>query len=55
MASRVRLWKQTLPQHAVGGAMIDYAWDLVGNNGEAVWQDWAWCRADATRTSSTDR
>jgi UDP-N-acetylglucosamine diphosphorylase/glucosamine-1-phosphate N-acetyltransferase len=47
VASRVRLWKQTLPQHAVGGAMIDYAWDLVGHNGEAVWQDWAWRRADA--------
>jgi UDP-N-acetylglucosamine diphosphorylase/glucosamine-1-phosphate N-acetyltransferase len=32
-------WAQALPQRSAGGAMIDYPWDLVERNAEAIEQD----------------
>ncbi len=37
-------WKQTLPTCTAGGAMIDYPWDLIEHNDEALTQDWDWFR-----------
>jgi UDP-N-acetylglucosamine diphosphorylase/glucosamine-1-phosphate N-acetyltransferase len=37
-------WRLALPHHDAGGAMIDYAWDLVERNGEALCQDLGWRR-----------
>jgi UDP-N-acetylglucosamine diphosphorylase / glucose-1-phosphate thymidylyltransferase / UDP-N-acetylgalactosamine diphosphorylase / glucosamine-1-phosphate N-acetyltransferase / galactosamine-1-phosphate N-acetyltransferase len=44
LEDRLRLWKQILPQRPVGGAMINYPWDLVERTGEAIRQDWTWRR-----------
>ncbi len=33
-------WAQALPSRQAGGAMIDYPWDLIEHNGEALEQDY---------------
>jgi UDP-N-acetylglucosamine diphosphorylase / glucose-1-phosphate thymidylyltransferase / UDP-N-acetylgalactosamine diphosphorylase / glucosamine-1-phosphate N-acetyltransferase / galactosamine-1-phosphate N-acetyltransferase len=38
-------WKQQLPNRPVGGAMINFLWDLVDRNGEALTCDAAWFQA----------
>ncbi len=43
-------WKQTLPQRRAGGAMIDYPWDLVQQNGEMLHRDFAERRRREERT-----
>jgi UDP-N-acetylglucosamine diphosphorylase/glucosamine-1-phosphate N-acetyltransferase len=39
-------WRQALPHRDAGGAMIDYPWDLVERNGEALCQDLRWRRRE---------
>jgi UDP-N-acetylglucosamine diphosphorylase/glucosamine-1-phosphate N-acetyltransferase len=39
------LWKDRLPTVPAGGAMLDYLWDVVDRNGEALIRDEAWFRA----------
>src|SRR5262245_7328059 len=39
LAAQVRDWRQSLPQAEAGGFMIDYLWDLLRSNPEAVDQD----------------
>lgn len=33
-------WRHRLPQHAAGGRMIDYPWDLIESNGTALEDDY---------------
>lgn len=35
-------WKERLPQRAVSGAMLNYLWDVVDQNGTALTQDARW-------------
>ncbi len=35
-------WRRTLPSFQAGGAMIDYPWDLVEHNSEALTEDARW-------------
>jgi UDP-N-acetylglucosamine diphosphorylase/glucosamine-1-phosphate N-acetyltransferase len=44
LADSLESWKQTLPQCAAGGDMIDYAWDLVEHNPATLRRDWRWFR-----------
>src|SRR5438067_1129333 len=37
---RLQEWKQTLRQRPTGGHLIEYPWDLVDRNGEALEHDW---------------
>jgi UDP-N-acetylglucosamine diphosphorylase / glucose-1-phosphate thymidylyltransferase / UDP-N-acetylgalactosamine diphosphorylase / glucosamine-1-phosphate N-acetyltransferase / galactosamine-1-phosphate N-acetyltransferase len=39
-------WRNRLPTRPVAGVMLDYLWDVVENNGEALQQDAAWFRAE---------
>ena len=39
-------WKQRLPSRSVGGTLLDYLWDFVDHNGEALKQDAAWFRVE---------
>src|SRR5262249_15223499 len=42
-------WKRTLPVREAGGFLIDYPWDLIEANGQALVQDfrvWKSARAD---------
>jgi UDP-N-acetylglucosamine diphosphorylase/glucosamine-1-phosphate N-acetyltransferase len=41
-------WKRTLPPRAAGGALIDYPWQLVAQNGAALECDWSWWRERRT-------
>lgn len=38
-------WRSVLPQRQVGGVMLDFLWDVVDCNGEAIRQDAGWFRA----------
>src|SRR5947209_8081551 len=38
-------WKHALPCRPARGVMIDYAWDLVAHNAEALCQDWQYREA----------
>jgi UDP-N-acetylglucosamine diphosphorylase/glucosamine-1-phosphate N-acetyltransferase len=38
-------WKERLPQRAVSGALVNYLWDLVDQNGTALIHDGSWFRA----------
>jgi UDP-N-acetylglucosamine diphosphorylase / glucose-1-phosphate thymidylyltransferase / UDP-N-acetylgalactosamine diphosphorylase / glucosamine-1-phosphate N-acetyltransferase / galactosamine-1-phosphate N-acetyltransferase len=38
-------WKKKLPTHAVSGTMLEYLWDVVERNGDALKQDADWFRA----------
>jgi UDP-N-acetylglucosamine diphosphorylase/glucosamine-1-phosphate N-acetyltransferase len=41
---RLEGWRQRLPTHAAGGALIDHPWHLVENNAGALEQDYlTWC------------
>jgi UDP-N-acetylglucosamine diphosphorylase/glucosamine-1-phosphate N-acetyltransferase len=42
LAGQIKVWREVLPQRQVGGRMIDYPWDLLTNNPEALGQDFAW-------------
>lgn len=35
----IETWKQTLPHHDAGGAMVQHLWDLVDRNGEQIERD----------------
>ncbi len=37
--------KARLPQVAIDGSMIDYLWDAVDHNGDALCHDWEWFHA----------
>lgn len=37
---RLAQWRHTLPDHPVGGSLIDYPWDLVERNGAALEDDY---------------
>jgi UDP-N-acetylglucosamine diphosphorylase/glucosamine-1-phosphate N-acetyltransferase len=39
LADCLDTWKRTLPQHAAGGRLITYPWDLVNNNAEQLCLD----------------
>src|SRR5260370_28694730 len=38
------VWRDRLPQHDVGGLLLDYLWDYVDHNGEFVCRDEGWFR-----------
>lgn len=42
-------WRTRLPCRAVAGAMLDYLWDVVDQNGTALKQDAAWFRAEVAQ------
>jgi UDP-N-acetylglucosamine diphosphorylase/glucosamine-1-phosphate N-acetyltransferase len=37
-------WLDRMPQHDVGGALLDYLWDYVDHNGDVICRDESWFR-----------
>jgi UDP-N-acetylglucosamine diphosphorylase / glucose-1-phosphate thymidylyltransferase / UDP-N-acetylgalactosamine diphosphorylase / glucosamine-1-phosphate N-acetyltransferase / galactosamine-1-phosphate N-acetyltransferase len=45
-------WRGRLPEHDAGGALLEFLWDFVDGNGEAILRDEAWFRERAGRQTS---
>jgi len=45
IGSWLALCKQRLPQAPAEGVLIDYLWDAIDHNGDALRRDWAWFQA----------
>jgi UDP-N-acetylglucosamine diphosphorylase/glucosamine-1-phosphate N-acetyltransferase len=51
LARRLDAWAQALPRRDAGGRMINYLWDLIEHNGEALQDDLAFWRSRRTGAS----
>ena len=40
------MWRKRLPMRAVRGALVDYLWEIIDQNGPALKQDAVWFRAE---------
>jgi UDP-N-acetylglucosamine diphosphorylase/glucosamine-1-phosphate N-acetyltransferase len=54
LAEQLETWKQTLPRVAAGGRMINYPWDLVELNAEALEQDYHRLTSSAGQAPTLD-